>query len=124
MINVQTQATLKAVGKARDAHAKNIKISLDAICQIAAKESQILVPRDTNFLAESMRTDSKGAGFGAIATLTYTAPYAWQVHEDPTKAHDPPTQYKYVTQAIRNRRGSMTAKLKRQMTVGMAGVAG
>jgi len=121
-INITTQATLRAIGKVRKGIGTNIAKGLDGCAKIAAAESQILVPKDTHALEQSMQIVSTGVGMGAKSQIIYTSPYAWVVHEDPTKKHDPPTQYKYLTTAVNRRRGTMTAKLKRQMGVKIEGV--
>lgn len=98
--------------------AMNIAEGLRKAAHIILKKSQELVPVDTERLKKSGRVEVKGTGLNTEARVVYDAPYAVYVHERLDQAHEPPTQAKFVTEAIRRTRGTVTAMLRRQFTVG------
>lgn len=114
------EATLKAM-KAKDkAVGTNIAAGLKKCAEILLAASQKLVPVDTEALKKSGRVVVKGVGLGATATVEYggpEAPYAYVVHERLDLKHAPPTQARYLADAVPKVRGTMTAALKRQLTV-------
>lgn len=119
MIKIEgVETTLKAMrGKAK-ADAENIAKALEACARILYRKSQTLVPVDTGDLKQSGRVEVSGRGFGATAKVVYANEYAVPVHEILEAYHEPPTQARYLADAVVKVRGAMVARLKRQMTAG------
>lgn len=112
------QRTLQAQRGMVAKDAKNIAISLSTCAQVLLKASQKLVPVDTGALKASGKVDTTGNGFAAVATVSYDGPYAIFVHEKLEAYHEPPTQARYLADAVPKVRGTMTNILKRQLAVG------
>ena len=113
---VGVQAVLKGYGKARTDDARAIDEGLKRCAEILLNASQKLVPVLTGKLKASGQIQGNGKkGFGAEWIVVYTAPYAWFVHEDMEAKHAAPTQAKYLSDALRRVRGTMTAVLERQL---------
>jgi hypothetical protein len=123
-VNVKTEAVFRGLGKATEKLGATVAQVLLECAQMAADESQVLVPKDTGALAASMTVTTAGRGLGAKAYVNYGASYAFVVHENPNMAHAPPTQYKYLTKAVERKRAKMVALLKRKMEVAVRGVPG
>lgn len=93
----------------------NIAIALDKCAHILLEKSRELVPVETGALRVSGRVVSSGAGFAARSYVSYDTPYAVYVHEDLTKYHEPPTQARFLADAVKKVRGAMTVCLARQI---------
>lgn len=96
---------------------------LKKCAEILLKKSQELVPVDKGPLKASGKVISNGKkGMAANYTVFYggpSAPYAFIVHERLGVHHKPPTQAKYLSDAVNAVRGTMTWTLGRQIKVGM-----
>ncbi len=112
---------LRAVGKARTKDAINIAEGLEKAANILLTASKKLVPVDTGELKASGKVVVKGKGLGAVAFVIYEAEHAIWVHENLENRHEPPTQARYLADAVPKVRGTITAMLKRQFTVGRSG---
>lgn len=121
---VGVNAALKANSKARSKDAINIAEGLEKCANTLLKASQPLVPVDKGLLKASGHVEVTGKGMAAQALVVYDAPYAFVVHERLDVHHEPPTQARYLADAIPKVRGSMTALLKRQMLAGVHGGLG
>lgn len=78
------------------------------------KVSQPLVPVNTGALKASGKVVVKGTGFAAVAFVVYEAQYAVWVHENLQAYHAPPTQARYLADAVPKARGTIAAMLKKQ----------
>lgn len=116
---------VKANGKASAEIKKRIDEALVTCAEVLLRKSQELVPVDTEALKKSGRvvTNDK-KGLAAAATVEYggpTAPYAFIVHERLGVYHAPPTQARYLADAVPMVRGTMTSIIRRQVTVNPSG---
>lgn len=114
------KATLQAMGKSRKKDGITIAAGLLGAAETLFRKSQELVPVDIGNLKESGRVWQYGVGMTAVAAVVYESPYAVPVHEVLDNYHAPPTQARYLADAIPRVRGSMVAKLQRQVRVGMS----
>jgi hypothetical protein len=112
------ETVLKAFGKARRETSERIEDSLRKCAEILLRASQPLVPVETGFLKESGHVEVRGKGLHCTASVVYEARYAIYVHENLQAYHEPPTQARYLADAVPKVRGTMTALLKRQLTAG------
>lgn len=112
------QATLRGIERGRKNDAKNIAEGLFVCATVLYNKSQELVPVEYGPLKESGRVWQWGTGLGAKAAVIYETEYAVPVHEILDNEHTPPTQARYLSGAIPLVRGTMVARLKRQMLVG------
>lgn len=113
-------AALKAMKAKEKIIGDGIAAGLKNCAAILLKASQKLVPVDTEALKKSGRVEVKGVGLNATATVEYggsDAPYAYIVHERLDIPHEPPTQARYLADAVPKVRGTMTAAIRRQLTV-------
>ena len=113
------EAVLQAFGKARKETGKRIEDSLRQCGEILLTASLPLVPVQTGKLKGSGRVEVRGRGLAATASVIYEAPYAIFVHENLEARHAPPTQARFLADAIPKVRGTMTALLKRSLTAGV-----
>lgn len=111
------QAVVKANGKAKTTTAINIREGLEKAAAMILRESQKLVPVKTGNLKRSGTVVSGGSGMHATATVEYDVSYAIYVHENLQAFHSPPTQARFLADAVPRVRGSITAMLKRQVRV-------
>jgi hypothetical protein len=112
-------ATLRALAKTKRNDGEAIADGLYVCAVTLYKKSQELVPVDTGDLKESGRVWQYGTGFNARATVEYVNDYAVPVHEILTAEHAPPTQARYLADAVHKSRGTMAARLKRELRVKM-----
>ena len=115
--------TVRALGELKRKTGIKISTAIVQCNQLIFIESQRLVPKETGALAATARQEVTGEGFGARGTISYGDPsagvdYAAVVHEDATAAHAPPTQFKYLAQAVRNRRAACQRVVGRQFLSG------
>lgn len=115
---IGVEGVLKAFGKARKETGERIEDGLEKCANILLRASLPLVPVETGKLKGSGRVEVKGKGLGAEARVIYEAPYAIYVHENLEAYHAPPTQARFLADAIPKVRGTMTALLARQLTAG------
>lgn len=135
------QGTLRAVGKAKEKTSKTIAEGLRTAAETLLKESQKLVPVDTGALKASGRVEVSGTAMGARAQVVYgggvvidisqepdpagttfrTVDYAYVVHERLDVYHRPPTQARFLADAVPKVRGTITAAMKRQVEVALGG---
>lgn len=111
---------IAANGKATAQIKKTIAEALDKCADVLLAASQKLVPVDTEALKKSGRKQTEGVGMGAHSTVTYggpEAPYAFVVHERLDVWHEPPTQARYLADAVPKVRGTMTSIIRRQVKV-------
>lgn len=101
---------LKAFGDKKKDMEFKIHEALGRCAAVVYRKSQKLVPRDTEALAHSGRVETNDKkGKGAQFEVVYgdeEAFYALYVHEDLTKKHAPPTQAKFLEDAVRLTRGT------------------
>jgi hypothetical protein len=112
-------AHLLALGKMVQKDTINIRQGMDACASIIFAESQWLVPVAKGPLKASGKILVEGTGLNTVISIQYggeTAPYAWIVHQDPTKYHKPPTQAFYISDAILNTKAQCSAVLQRVIT--------
>ena len=111
---------LKANGAATGKLGKSLAEGLAQCAQILLNKSQKLVPVDTSALKDSAVIMNVGGGMEAVSTVSYggsEAPYAFVVHARLDVYHAPPTQARYLSDAVNAVRGTMTAVLKRQLRI-------
>lgn len=103
--------------KMKDHDGRKVRDGLLECLDVVFATSQKLVPRETGDLAASGRKMSEGQGFLFTAWVEYggpTAPYAWIVHEDLMATHAPPTQAKYLSDAVLVNRAECARRVRRQ----------
>lgn len=83
--------------------------------QYLYERSQEIVPVDTSALKASGYYVVIGHGFEAKGSVGYYEHYAVYVHENPVPYHQPPTQYKFLEQPLRENRKYMLEIVRRQM---------
>ncbi len=88
--------------------------ALEKAAHVLLNASQKLVPVDTGELKKSGKVVVKGRGFSAVAYVIYEARYAVWVHENLQSYHEPPTQARYLADAVPKVRGTIAAMLKKQ----------
>lgn len=74
MIKIETSRTntLEAnLAKYKERLARKIELGLKEVARVLYDESQILVPKDTTYLAQTGRIDSVGGGFNIIVWVGY-----------------------------------------------------
>lgn len=111
-------ATIVASQKMVQKDSINIVLGLNACADIIYMESQRLVPVNKGVLKMTGEKVVTGKGIGTQIAIQYggeLAPYAWVVHEDPTKFHTPPTQDHYLSDAIANTKGQCQTLMNRWM---------
>lgn len=119
---------IKANGKATKKIKRLVDDALVKCAEVLLAESQKLVPVDTEALKKSgkvVKNDKKG--LAASATVEYggpEAPYAFIVHERLEIYHAPPTQARYLADAIHKVRGVMTNIIKRRLSILYSGKFG
>ena len=119
---------LRAFGAVKNNSGKSIAEGLQGAAMSLWRRSQVLVPVEKGDLKATGKVESGGRGFGAWAQVVYggTSPtgrevtYALVVHEDLSKYHEPPTQARYLADAVLQTRGSMTARIGRSLRVGLS----
>lgn len=116
---IGVEAVLKAFGKARKETSERIEDGLRKCANILLQASLPLVPVATGLLKGSGQVEVKGKGLNATARVIYEAPYAIFVHENLQAYHAPPTQARFLADAIPKVRGTMTALLRRQLSAGV-----
>jgi len=121
-------AHILALGKMVQGDTIKVNAGMAVCSQIIFDESQYLVPVDKGFLKASGKVLVEGTGLNTVISIQYggpTAPYAWIVHQDPTKHHDPPTQDHYLSDAILNTKAKCISVLQRVMVTptNMPGIA-
>lgn len=111
------EVTLSSMEDMKEEERKRMEYGQMVCARIVFQRSQILVPVDTKALKESGVIEEVGGpggdkqyeiGYGGL-----TAPYALWVHEDLTKYHEPPTQARFVSQAVYDTQSAQEAILQR-----------
>lgn len=115
------EATLSGLEDMKKSEQRRLESAADKCSQIVFHRSQVLVPVDTTALKKSGKREKKrGPGGAPMWEISYggpTAPYALWVHEDLSKHHAPPTQAKYVSQAVDDTRVVQEAMIQREFDV-------
>jgi hypothetical protein len=119
---------LRAFGAVKNNSGKSIAEGLAAAAKTLFNRSQILVPVEKGDLKATGKIESGGRGFGAWAQVVYggisptgrEVTYALVVHEDLEKYHAPPTQARYLADAVLQTRGTMTARVGRSLRIGLS----
>lgn len=112
---VGVQTALRGMREFRLRTRDNIVAGLKIVGQIVFDESQRLVPVDTANLKSSGLVVNTGSGFAARVIISYTTNYAIFVHEDLTKYHTPPTQAKFLSQAVLNKMAECNKAMGRRV---------
>lgn len=84
---------------------------------IVKGEALPLTPIDTGNLRAGCFTDVHDSWQGPYAVIGYTAAYAPFVHERTDLKHNPPTQAKFLEQALKNTEDQITAVLRSETSV-------
>lgn len=109
---------IQAMGKEREKTERTIAEGLWKAGEIILKKSQELVPVDTGELRSTGKLFSWGSGLNTVVFIRYSAEHAIWVHENLEAYHKPPTQARYLADAVSKSRGTVTAMLKRQLLAG------
>lgn len=119
------QGALRALKKMSDKDGQAIEEVFRKIRKtIHARADKYVPVQHGRLKASGTDTDNGKKGFGHQSTVEYggpTAPYAMIVHERTMVPHAPPTCAKYLSRAMRELRGTMTAMLKRQLVATVQG---
>jgi hypothetical protein len=116
-----------ALGGVTDTLAANVKPALRLAAKDLFDQSQVLVPVEKGDLKATGKINSGGRGFSSWTTVSYggespqgkDVDYALFVHEDLEKYHEPPTQARYLADALLQVRDTMKAKIGRSLRVGL-----
>lgn len=96
-------ASITALNEARTVHLAKMTIGTARLAQDILGRTLHYVPRDTGFLASTGDYGPEGTFTrdDVTYTITFTAPYAVFVHENPHAQHAPPTGAFYLLRAVR-----------------------
>lgn len=118
--NIQVTGVKEAIfagDKMKDHDGRKVREGLLDCLDLIFDDSQRRVPKETGDLAASAKKMTHGAGFLFSAWIEYggpSAPYAWIVHEDVVAEHAPPTQAKYLSDAVYLNREECARRVRRQ----------
>jgi hypothetical protein len=93
-----------ALAKHRHKSAKGLRVGLLRAGLFLQRESQKIVPVDTNALRASANTRAEGAGFDVAVVVSYGTDYALYVHENLEARHKPGKSAKFLEKPIREKR--------------------
>ena len=140
------EGVLKANGKAKQKMKKTVSETLVQCANILLRKSQKLVPVDTGALKSTGRVEvNEKAGLAAEAKVVYggglkvklpgfgggvltpdaitkVVGYAFVVHERLEVYHAPPTQARFLADAVPAVRGTISSVAKRNVAVAVKGV--
>lgn len=113
------QTSIMAMRKKATNTKKTVAEAMYQCAQIVYRKSQKLVPVDTGDLKRCGRVvRGPQTGLQSVSYVEYVNEYAVPVHEILTAYHEPPTQARYLADAVSASRGTMTAAVKRQVLAG------
>lgn len=118
------EATIRGLQRMRAGDLVKIHDGVEKCIVMVYELSQKYVPVDKGPLKASGEHITVGTGKGAEALLQYggpNAPHAFVVHERTELRHAAPTSAKYVSRAVRERRGVMTRMMGRQLGAKVGG---
>lgn len=109
------ELAIQAIRNGKKKFEGTIESMLRKAATIIYNESQKQVPVDTGDLKKSGKVVVTGKGFGARAFVVYDAKYAVWVHENLEAYHEPPTKARYLADAAKKMRGTITNMMKGQL---------
>jgi len=95
------QQAIRHLKNHREAAAAAVERAVPEAAEILLEESNKLCPVDTGRLKESGTIVIQGKGLNTRAWVVYDTPYAIFVHENLEVFHEPPTQAKFLEEAVR-----------------------
>lgn len=100
MVEIQVpnaQAIVDHIRGLADKYPDQVSVALERVLLLILEESKKICPVKTGYLRGSGYVAQPVIGYGQIlASIGYSAEYAWWVHECIDNYHHPPTQAKYL----------------------------
>lgn len=119
------EATIRGMQRMRQGDLVKMIDGVQRCVDIVYELSQKYVPVARGDLKASGDRVATGTGRGAEGIVVYggpNAPHAFVVHERVEVPHAAPTSAKYVSRAVRERRGVMTRLMGRQLGAAVGGL--
>jgi hypothetical protein len=114
-------ATVRALKGMVKSDAPKIDEGLQSCAKALLKKMLYYVPRDTEALAKSHRSEVTGKGLAAsleVGSGGPEAPYAGYVHEMVHLRHAAPTCARWMSRSVRELQGTMASIVKRHLESG------
>lgn len=109
-MSVQGVKSIAAAIKAAEAKTtKGLRVGLLRAGLFLQRESQKIVPIDTNALRASAATRIEGSGLESSVIVSYGTEYAVYVHEDLNARHKPGKTAKFLTRPLHEKKKQIQA---------------